>query len=157
MKIAFGNDHAAFAQRPALLELLHTLGHEVLDFGSDSEEAVDYPDVGRRAAEALSRGEAERAILACGSGIGMALAANKVVGVRCAQATDLFEAVMSRRHNDVNALSLRCRHQALEDNLAIVEHWLKAEFVGGRHQRRVDKIMQIEHDRRTPAPGERQD
>ena len=114
---------------------------------------MDYPDVGRCAAEALSRGEVDRLILACGSGIGMALTANKVAGVRCAQATDLFEAVMSRRHNDVNALALRCRDQALEENLAIVEQWLKTEFEGGRHQRRVDKIMKIEQHRTAPEPS----
>lgn len=139
-KIAFSNDHAAIQQRDALLKRLRELGYDVLDLGATTGESVDYPDFAARAMQALQSGQVDAAVLVCGSGIGMSMAANRYRGVRCALATDLFAAEMSRRHNDANCLALRARNQPLELNLKILETWLATPFDGGRHQRRVDKL-----------------
>jgi ribose 5-phosphate isomerase B len=141
MKIAFSNDHAGAPARDQLLKKIRELGHEVLDFGTPTSDApVDYPDVAAAAVEAMLRGEADRTVLVCGSGIGMSMAANKFPGVRCALVTDLYGAELSRRHNDANCLALRAREQPMDLNEQIVELWLATPFDGGRHQRRVDKI-----------------
>lgn len=140
MKIAFTNDHAGSPAREKLLAKLRELGHEVLDFGAKSEESVDYPDYAVPAVEALVRGDVDRAVLVCGSGIGMSMVANRFPGVRCALATDLFAAQASRSHNDSNALALRAREQSGDLNAEIIEKWLETPFEGGRHQRRVHKI-----------------
>jgi ribose 5-phosphate isomerase B len=140
LKIAFANDHAGFPARERILVKLRSLGHEVVDFGVSSDSAVDYPDYARPAAQALAQGEVDRAVLVCGSGVGMSIAANRVAGVRCALVTDLFAAEGSRRHNNANALALRAREQSPDLNDAILELWLKTPFDGGRHKQRVDKI-----------------
>lgn len=141
MKIAFSNDHAGAPARELLLGKIRALGHEVLDFGTPSADApVDYPDVAAAAVNAMLKGDAERAILVCGSGIGMSIAANKFPGVRCALVTDLYGAELSRRHNDANCLALRAREQSMALNERILEVWLSTPFDGGRHQQRVDKI-----------------
>ena len=137
MKISLGSDHAGFLYKEKVKELLTSLGHEVKDFGTSSEEPVDYPLFIRPAAEAVVRGECERGIVFGGSGNGEAMVANKVHGVRCALCWNLESARLSRQHNDANVLSLGER--LIEENLAleIVQVWLKTEFEGGRHAARV--------------------
>ena len=124
--------------------LLGQLGHEVLDVGPASKESVDYPDFAFRVAEAVGRGEAQRGVLICGTGIGMCIAANKVPGVRAAPCHDSITAEMSRRHNDANVLCLSA--DMLGEKLIdrMIEIWLKTDFEGGRHARRVDKIGAME-------------
>jgi ribose 5-phosphate isomerase B len=140
MRIAFGCDHAAFSQRQAVLDALRAAGHEVLDFGTKSEESVDYPDIIGPAAEALAAGHADRAVVMCGSGVGAGIVANKVPGVRCAVAHSVQAAEMSRRHNDTNCIALGARFNDEATTLDILRTWLETDFEGGRHQRRVDKI-----------------
>src|SRR6266566_2656929 len=137
MKISLGTDHAGFRYKEKAKELLRSLGHEVKDFGTFSEEPVDYPLFIRPAAEAVARGECERGIVFGGSGNGEAMVANKVHGVRCALCWNLESARLSRQHNDANVLSLGER--MIEENLAleIVQVWLTTEFEGGRHVPRV--------------------
>src|SRR5216110_185576 len=137
MKISLGTDHAGFRYKEKVKELLGTLGHEVKDFGTFSEDHVDYPLFIRPATEAVARGECERGIVFGGSGNGEAMVANKVHGVRCALCWNLESAQLSRQHNDANVLSLGERF--IEENLAleIVQVWLKTEFEGGRHAPRV--------------------
>lgn len=142
-KIAFSNDHAAIEQRQALLARLRELGCEVLDFGAATADSVDYPDFAAPAMRALQSGEVDGAVLVCGSGIGMSMVANRYRGVRCALATDLFAAEMSRRHNNANCLALRSRNQPPDLNLKILETWLTTPFDGGRHQRRIEKLDSI--------------
>src|SRR4051794_33489775 len=140
MKIALGTDHAGFHHKEKVKALLAELGHEVKDFGTFSEEPVDYPVFIRPAAEAVVKGECERAIVFGGSGNGEAMAANKVRGVRCALCWNEETARLSRQHNDANALSLGERVIALEMALQIVRIWLETAFEGGRHQRRVQQL-----------------
>src|SRR5216117_2119771 len=137
MKISLGSEHAGFRYKEKGKELLASLGHEVKDCGTFSEEPVDYPLFIRPAAEAVARGECERGIVFGGSGNGEAMVANKVHGVRCALCWNLESAQLSRKHNDANVLSLGER--LIEENLAleIVRVWLTTEFEGGRHAPRV--------------------
>jgi len=144
MRIAFANDHAAFEQRQAVLDALRADGHEVLDFGTKTSESVDYPDFIAPAAEALAAGQADRAVVMCGSGVGASIVANKIPGVRCALITRVEDAATTRQHNDSNALALSGRGVPLETNLAIARTWLATPFEGGRHQRRVEKIAKLE-------------
>ncbi len=144
MKIAFANDHAALEMRNDLVEAIKEGGDEVLDFGSDSPESVDYPDMAEKAVRAVLRGEADRAVLVCGTGLGMSISANKFPGVRCALCTDEYAARLSREHNDANALALRGREMDLGMNRRILDIFLRTDFKGGRHQRRLDKITDIE-------------
>lgn len=140
MKIAFANDHAATAERDALIEKIRSLGHEVIDLGTAENVSVDYPDYAASAAKELVHGRVDRAVLVCGSGIGMCMTANKFPHVRCALATDLYGAEMSRRHNNANCLALRSREQSEALNEQILETWLTTPFDGNRHERRVEKI-----------------
>src|SRR6266436_3666454 len=140
MKISLGSDHAGFRYKEKVKELLGSLGHEVLDFGTDSEEPVDYPLFIRPAAEAVARGEAERGIVLGGSGNGEAIVANKVKGIRCALCWNLESARLSRQHNDANVLSLGERMIPLEMALEIVKVWLVTAFEGGRHEARIRQI-----------------
>ena len=144
MRIAFANDHRGVLLRNQIIEHLKKRGHEVIDFGSDSETSVDYPDYAKKAADAVVAKKAERAVLICGTGIGMSIAANKIPGVRCAVCTDEFGAQMARTHNDANILALRSTHQDPRTNLAIVDIFLDVEFEGGRHQIRLNKIRNLE-------------
>lgn len=137
MKIALGTDHAGFRCKEKVKELLTSLGHEVKDFGTFSEESVDYPLFIRPAAEAVARGECERGIVFGGSGNGEAMTANKVHGVRCALCWNEEVARLSRQHNDANVLSLGQRVIPEETALKIVRVWLQTPFDGGRHERRV--------------------
>ncbi len=144
MRIAVGSDHRGHAVRSKVLDLVRRLGHEVEDAGTDSSESVDYPDIAAEVAGKLSRGEVDRAILICGTGLGMCIAANKFPGVRAAPCHDDLTAEMSRRHNDLNALCLSADllGEPLIDRM--VEIWLTTPFEGGRHSRRIEKISKLE-------------
>jgi ribose 5-phosphate isomerase B len=144
MKIAFANDHAGFAMRAPIINLLKSLGHEVLDCGSDSTESVDYPDYAACGARAVVEGRADRAILVCGTGMGMCIVANKFPGIRCTLCTDVYMARFARTHNNSNVLALRGREIDPALNLEIVKTWLELPFEGGRHERRLKKIAEIE-------------
>ncbi len=146
MKIALGADHAGFELKQKVREHLQNLGYEVLDEGTVSSESVDYPDFAKKVAEDVVGKRADLGILVCGSGVGMSIAANKVPGVRAANVSSEYEAQYSREHNDANVLALGAR--ILDDAKAItlIDKWLSTPFAGGRHQRRVDKISDIERE-----------
>jgi ribose 5-phosphate isomerase B len=140
MKIALGSDHAGYRYKEKVKQLLISLGHEVEDFGTNSEEPVDYPKFIRPAAEAVARGECDRGIVFGGSGNGEAMAANKVRGIRCALCWNEETARLSRQHNDANVLSLGQRVISEEMALAIVRIWLTTGFEGGRHANRIAQL-----------------
>jgi ribose 5-phosphate isomerase B len=144
MRIAIGSDHRGFNIKQKLIDLLGRLGQEVSDVGTYNSESVDYPDVASIVGTKVSHGEVERGILICGTGIGMSIVANKFPGVRAAPCHDDLSAEMSRRHNDLNVLCLSA--DMLGEKLIdrMVEIWLKTEFEGGRHARRVEKIAKLE-------------
>ena len=144
MKIAIGADHAGFALKQHLVETLRTLGHEVDDHGTDSEESVDYPEICAGVGRAVVEGRADRGIVLGGSGQGEQIAANKVPGVRAALCNDLFTARLSREHNDANVLSMGGRIVATGLADEILKLWLDTPFEGGRHQKRLDQIAEIE-------------
>lgn len=145
MRIAIGSDHRGYHIKQKVIDLLRRLEHEVIDVGTDGTGAVDYPDVASTVARQVSGGDVERGILICGTGIGMSIAANKFPGVRAAPCHDDLSAEMSRRHNDLNVLCLSA--DMLGEKLIdrMVEIWLRTEFEGGRHARRVEKISKIEN------------
>ena len=145
MRIAIGTDHAGFSLKAPVIAELKSLGHEVLDLGTDSTEAVDYPDYAQAVGEAIMRGEADRGIVLCGSGVGGCVAANKVPGVRAATCHDTFSAHQGVEDDDANVLCLGAR--VIGDNLAIeiIRVWVEARFSNAeRHQRRLDKVKAIE-------------
>lgn len=144
MRLYVGSDHAGFALKEHVRAHLEEQGHEVVDVGTHSEEPVDYPDYARQVGEAVAAGDADYGVLICGSGLGMAIAANKVNGVRAVQVADSETARMSRLHNDANVITLPGRSLGAEAADAIVDTFLTTAFEGGRHQRRVDKISAIE-------------
>lgn len=144
MRISLGADHAGFVLKEAVKGHLAKAGHEVKDFGTASDESTDYPDYGAPAARAVAHGDVDVAVLVCGSGQGMCMVANKVGGVRAALAWHPEIAGLSRRHNDANVLCLPARFLGIEQALEIVDVWLETAFEGGRHGRRVDKIMRTE-------------
>ena len=140
MKIAIGSDHAGFAYKEKIKELLASLGHQVTDFGTDSEGSVDYPLFIRPVALAVAGGEAERGVVLGGSGNGEAMCANRVKGVRCALCWNVESARLARQHNNANVISLGQRMISLDEALAIVRVWLETEFEGGRHVRRIEML-----------------
>jgi ribose 5-phosphate isomerase B len=142
LKISIGSDHAGFEYKEKIKVLLGSLGHEVRDFGTSSDEPVDYPLFIRPTAEAVARGECDRGIVLGGSGNGEAIVANKVRGVRCALCWNLETARLAREHNDANVLSLGQRMIPLDLALEIVRIWLETPFAGGRHARRIAEIEQ---------------
>lgn len=144
MRVALGCDHRGFEAKAKLIQLLERLGHEVLDEGTHDSQSVDYPDFAAAVSRKVAAGDAERGILICGTGIGMAIAANKVRGVRAAPCIDEVMAEMSRRHNDVNVLCLSGDMLGERRIDRIVEIWLNAEFEGGRHARRIGKVTELE-------------
>ena len=144
MKVALGSDHAGFELKCQVGPMLEAAGHQVLDVGTGSEESTDYPMYAGRAARLVAEGDAERAVLVCGSGVGVSIVANKVDGVRAVNAHDPEEAEMSRRHNDANVLALAGRRLGSDEAQAIVERFLGTDFEGGRHERRVDQIGAVE-------------
>ena len=145
--VALGADHAGFPLKEDLKTWLIARGYDVVDLGTQSAESVDYPDFAIGVGSAITAGKADRGVLVCGTGIGMAMAANKVPGVRAAACTDAFSARMSREHNDANILALGARITARDAAIEILEIWLGAEFAGGRHARRVAKILALDRMR----------
>jgi ribose 5-phosphate isomerase B len=140
MRIAIGSDHAGFQYKERIRLFLEGLGHSVTDFGTHSEEPVDYPRFIRPVAEAVARGEFDRGIVLGGSGNGEAIVANRIKGIRCTVCWNADSARLARQHNDANVLSLGQRMMSLETALQIVRIWLETPFEGGRHQRRIDLI-----------------
>ncbi|HXE80512.1 MAG TPA: ribose 5-phosphate isomerase B [Vicinamibacterales bacterium] len=144
MRIAVGADHAGFRLKEHLKQTLTQLGHDIIDFGTDSDGMVDYPPICERVGRAVASGEADRGIIVGGSGQGEQIAANKIPGVRAALCNDLYTARMSRAHNDANVLTLGGRIVAPQLADEIVHVWLSTAFEGGRHAERVQQIAQIE-------------
>ena len=144
MKIAVANDHRGVKAMEQVKAIIAQLKHECINFGSDSDQPIDYPDVAYQAAKAVSEKQADMAILVCGTGIGMSIAANKVKGIRAALCYDELNAEISRHHNDANVLCLAGDLLGTSMLRKMVETWLTTDFSGGRHQRRVDKIAAIE-------------
>lgn len=144
MKIAVASDHAGYALRTQVVQALRAAGHEVNDFGPETDESVDYPDFAEPAAREVASGAADRGVLVCGSGVGVAIVANKVDGVRAVNAHDPEEAELSRMHNDANVVTLSGRRLSADQAQTIVERFLQTDFEGGRHERRVEKIAQVE-------------
>lgn len=146
MRIAVGSDHAGFELKEHVRVALERAGHEVIDVGTTSDESTDYPVPAADAARLVGAGDAERAVLVCGSGVGVSIVANKVDGVRAVNAHDPEEAEMSRRHNDANVLTLAGRRLSAQQADPIVDRFLETGFEGGRHQRRVDQIAAVERE-----------
>jgi len=144
MKIAFGCDHGGYDLKEDVIEFLKSRDIEVLDFGTYSAASVDYPDYGRAVGEAVQSEEADLGIVICGTGIGISLAANKVEGIRAAVVSDTFSARMARMHNNANVLAFGSRVVGKGLAIDLVKAWLDNSFEGGRHERRVNKIMAIE-------------
>ena len=144
MKLALAADHAGFLLKERLREKLIACGHQVTDYGTDSEASVDYPDFAAAVAHAVRDGRADRGVLVCGTGIGMSIAANKIDGIRAALLTDEETARLSREHNDANVMTVGGRTTPPARARAIVRVFLATEFVGGRHARRVGKIASLE-------------
>ena len=140
MRIALSADHAGYELKDALAAWLREAGHEAIDLGTNGPESVDYPDFGARLARAIASGDAERGIAICGSGIGIAIAANRNPGCRCAQVNEPLSASLARTHNDANAIALGARLIGVDMAKACVTAFLTTEFEGGRHQRRVDML-----------------
>lgn len=144
MKIAVGSDHGGFLLKNEILKYLKEKNIDFNDFGCFTSESVDYPDIGQAVGEAVAAGEYDKGIICCGTGIGISISANKVPGVRAALCGDCFSAKASREHNDANVLALGERVIGTELAKMIIDTWLSAEFQGGRHGRRVEKIDNIE-------------
>ena len=144
MKISLACDHGGLSLKQAVREHLEALGHQVEDFGTDSQESCDYPDFAAPAAQAVARGACDRGIVICTTGIGVCIAANKVRGIRCALLSDLMSARLTRQHNDTNMMALGVGVVGEKLALELVDVWLTTEFEGGRHARRVQKLMNLE-------------
>ena len=145
MKIATGNDHTAVELKNIIKAFLEEKGHEVLDLGTNSTESCDYPVYGEKVGRAVASGEADLGIVICGTGVGLSLAANKVKGVRACVCSEPYTAKLSRMHNNSNVLAFGARVVGSEMAKMITEEWLNAEYEGGRHQRRVDMLTEIEN------------
>ena len=150
MKVALASDHRGVRVKGQIRNQLTDLGHEALDLGPESDDSVDYPDFAALVALAISEGRADRGVLICGTGMGMCIAANKFDGVRAVNCHDDVTAEMSRRHNDANVMCLSA--DLLGDKLLgrIVDIWMRTDFEGGRHKRRIDKIRELEVQRHEP-------
>ena len=144
MKISIGSDHGGYALKQDLIDYLQSLGHEVVDCGCHDTSSCDYPEFGEAAARAVVSGDCQRGIVVCTTGIGISISANKVKGIRCALCSEPLSAEMTRRHNDANMLALGAGLTAPMMARRIVDVFLTTEFEGGRHQRRIDKMMAIE-------------
>jgi ribose 5-phosphate isomerase B len=155
MKIAIGADHAGYELKEKLKQRLAQQGVQVVDEGTVSNESVDYPDFARKVGEDVAGKKADLGLLVCGSGVGMAIAANKVPGVRAANVSNVEEAGLSREHNDANVLSIGARFLDEAKAMTIVDKFLATPFAGGRHQRRVDKITEIEREEIQAHAGEK--
>lgn len=144
--IALASDHVGLVLKREIKRYLDEKGLLYKDFGTDSEERCDYPAFGRKAAEAVASRECEKGIICCGTGIGISITANKVPGIRCVVCSEPYSAKLSRMHNDSNMLALGARVIGTDLALMIIEEWLSAEYEGGRHQKRLDMIREIEKD-----------
>lgn len=144
MKIVIANDHAAVELKKEILEYVKELGHEVINFGTDSYESCNYPEYGEKAAQAVASGEADCGILICGTGVGISIAANKVKGIRAAVCSEPVTARLVKEHNNANIIAFGARIVGPEMAKEIVKAYLSAEFLGGRHEMRVDMIAEIE-------------
>ncbi len=145
MKIAMGNDHAAVEMKQEIKAYLESRGHEVINFGTDTHDSCDYPEFGEKVGRAVASGEADYGITICGTGIGIGIAAGKVKGVRVCTCSEPYSARLSRMHNNTNVLSFGARVVGVEVAKMIVDEWLDNEYEAGRHQRRVDLLMDIEN------------
>ena len=148
MKVAVGCDHGGFVLKDAVISTLEELGAQVVDMGTYSTESVDYPVYGKKVADAVANGECDLGVVMCGTGIGISIAANKVKGIRAAVVADEFMAEMTRRHNNANIIALGGRVITPEKAKSLVKAWYTAEFEGGRHQKRIDMITQIENEQK---------
>ena len=145
MRIGIGNDHSGVEMKREIVKFLQEQGHEVVNYGTDESTRCDYPVYGEKVGRAVTAGDVDRGILICGTGLGISLAANKVRGVRAVVCSEPCTARLSRQHNDANVLAFGARIIGIEMAKMIVETWLSTEFEGGRHQRRVDMVMEIEN------------
>ena len=145
MKLVIGNDHAAVELKNEIKAYLEEKGHEMINIGTDTHDSCNYPEYGEKAGRMVAAGEADGGVLICGTGVGISLAANKVKGVRACVCSEPYTAKLSRMHNDSNVLAFGARVVGVELAKMIVDEWLNASFEGGRHQRRVDMIMDIEN------------
>ena len=145
MKLAIGNDHAAVELKQEIMEYVQSLGHEVTNFGTDSNESCNYPEYGEKVGRAVAAGEYDCGILICGTGVGISIAANKVKGVRAAVCSDTATARLVKQHNNANIIAFGARIVGSELAKDIVKAYLDAEFLGGRHQTRIDMISEIEN------------
>ena len=145
MKIGIGNDHSAFALKQTVKAYLESQGHEVIDYGAYSAERSNYPEFGEKVARAIQRGEVERGVLICGTGVGISIAANKVKGIRAAVCSEPVTASFVRRHNDAQIIAFGARIVGEEMAKAILDAYFSASFEGGRHQMRIDMITDIEN------------
>lgn len=150
-RIAIGSDHAGFSVKEVIRKYLENAGYSVSDLGTSSEESVDYPDYGKAIGESVISKQADLGIAVCGSGIGISIAANKVPGIRAALAHDVNTARLAREHNDANVLALGGRIVTTETAIEMVKVFITTAYLGGRHQRRLDKITAIEKEERAPA------
>ncbi len=144
MKIAIGNDHSAVEMKQQITDFLKEMGHEVVNHGTDSFDSCDYPLYGEKVGNAVAKKEVDCGILICGTGVGISLAANKVNGVRAVVCSEPYSAKLSKQHNNTNILAFGARVVGIELAKMIVEEWVNAEFMGERHQRRVDMINDVE-------------
>lgn len=144
MKIAIGNDHVAVEMKDHIMKYLKEKGHEVINCGTDSTDRTDYPIYGKMVADLVASGECERGILICGTGVGISLAANKVPGIRAVVCSEPYSAKLSRQHNNSNIVAFGARVIGIATAEMIVDEFLNAEYEGGRHQKRIDMISQIE-------------
>jgi len=144
MKIGIGSDHGGYELKELIVKYLQDEGIEYVDYGTNSLDSVDYPEFGQKVAEAVKNKEVDRGIIVCGTGIGISISANKVPGIRCALCGDTYSARMSIEHNNANMLALGGRVVGRDLAIEIVSTWLKATFQGGRHERRINKISDIE-------------
>ena len=147
MKIGIGNDHSAVDMKNEVVEYLQSLGHEVVNFGTDGYESCNYPVYGKAVAEAVRDGKVDCGICICGTGVGISLAANKVQGIRAVVCSEPYSAKLSKQHNNTNVLCFGARVVGIELAKMIIDEWLGAEFEGGRHATRVGMIMDIENEK----------
>lgn len=143
MKIALACDHAGYEMKMVIKEKLESEGYEILDLGTDSTESVDYPIYGKAIGEAVAQGKAEKGIAVCGTGIGISIAANKVKGIRCALCTSVEMARLAKEHNNANILAMGGRTTSKELAFQMIDEWFNAEFLGGKHQRRISMLDEM--------------
>ncbi|MFQ5776450.1 MAG: ribose 5-phosphate isomerase B [Terriglobia bacterium] len=150
-RIALGADHAGYQVKDRIKAQLQREGFEVIDFGAHAGDSVDYPDFARQVASSVAQAESDRGVLVCGTGLGMAITANKFRGIRAATCNDTYTARMAAEHTDANVLCVGARVVDADHAVAIVREWIRGKFSGGRHQRRLDKICAIERASTAPA------